>query len=150
MRNSKYAFTRPDGGVSILIVAADKAEIEAMLGLGPGIGPDGKPTYGMTDEEYEAHILEGIPKDALDVQKLPDDWEAPDKDRTFRNAWRQKAGVFSVDMAHAREITRSLISSPLTPTGEEMLANAKTPDELRSILNRGGNGVARGESLKRR
>lgn len=87
----RIAYTRPDGGVSI-VSAAPKADIERV------IGP-------MTAQEYLAHVLSrSIPSDATDVNVLPLNWTPPDG--TFRNAWRQVNGIFSVDMPTAREIWR--------------------------------------------
>ncbi len=57
----KIAFKHPDGGVSILS-AAPKPMIERVLGP-------------MSDADYEAHILKGMPSDATDIVKLPDDWK---------------------------------------------------------------------------
>ena len=57
----KFAYRRPDGGISILS-AAPKAKIEQVIGT-------------MTSAAYEAHILKGIPSDATDIVWLPDDWK---------------------------------------------------------------------------
>lgn len=57
----KFAYSRRDGGVSI-IGAAPKAMVERLLGP-------------LTNEAYEAHVRKAIPSDAVDVIKLPDDWE---------------------------------------------------------------------------
>ena len=57
----KFAYKRPDGGVCILS-AAPKGKIEQVLGT-------------MSDADYEAHILKGIPSDATDIVRLPDDWK---------------------------------------------------------------------------
>lgn len=72
----KIAYTRPDGGVSILD-AMPKESVEGILGP-------------LTDDEYRAHIKTAIPPDAADVTELPDDWVKPDKAR--RNAWRLRDG----------------------------------------------------------
>jgi len=89
----RFAYTRPDGGLSI-INAVPKERVELVIGE-------------LTDDEYRAHIIDrSIPPDATDVHELPDDWQPPDIDRTFRNAWRKSGLSFSVEMAHAREIHR--------------------------------------------
>lgn len=79
----KIAYTRPDGGVSIL-GAMPKQSIEGILGL-------------LTDEEYRAHIMTAIPPDATDVTVLPDGWVEPDK--AYRDAWRLKDGKVIIDEA---------------------------------------------------
>lgn len=78
----KLAYSRPDGGVSI-VMAAPKEALERALGK-------------MTQEQYEAHVLKrSIPVDAIEVVKLPDDWIAPD--RSTRNAWRLRDGKIVVE-----------------------------------------------------
>ena len=94
----RIAYTRPDGGVSI-VIASPKESLEKVLGP-------------LTQVEYRNHVLaRSIPADATDFKELPDDWTPPDTDRTFRNAWRHANGVFHVDMAHARNIHRDKIRS---------------------------------------
>lgn len=69
----RFAYTRPDGGVTI-VNAAPKSHLEKLFGP-------------MTDEAYEAHVLSrAIPSDAIDVTRLPDDWEEPD--RKDRDNWK--------------------------------------------------------------
>lgn len=86
---NKLIYTRPDGGVSI-VIPAPKAQLEK--GLGP-----------MTTPEYEAHVMaRSIPADAINVQPvLAGDIPT---DRHFRNAWRQNAAKVAVDMPLARVI----------------------------------------------
>lgn len=73
----KFAYTRPDGGVSI-VVAAPKHQLERVRGP-------------MSDEEYEARVREkSIPPDATDVIRLPDDWQPPP--RATREKWRIRNG----------------------------------------------------------
>ncbi len=90
----RFAFTRPDGGVSI-VNAMPKEGIEVLLGP-------------LTEDEYEAHVLErSIPADAVKVTRLPDDWTPP-SDRTFRNAWAHRGGgKIDVDMPKARGIHKA-------------------------------------------
>lgn len=69
----KYAYTQQNGVVAI-VHAVPKAELERLFGP-------------MTEEQYEAHVLErSIPNDAKDVTKLPDDWTPPD--RASRETWK--------------------------------------------------------------
>lgn len=92
----RIAYTRPDGGASI-VIAAPKKDLERVLGP-------------LSDAEYRAHVMQrSIPADATDIKELPDNWTPPDKDRTFRNAWKHSGGQFSVDMEKARDIHRERI-----------------------------------------
>jgi hypothetical protein len=80
----KIAYSRPDGGVFIFEPAPKEA-------LERALGP-------LTDEAYEAHWMErGIPKEAVDIVRLPDDWVAPD--RAQRSAWRLVNGEVVIDKA---------------------------------------------------
>lgn len=97
-----FAYTRPDGGVSI-VIAAPKERIELVLGP-------------MTTDEYREHVVNrSIPADAVDVCELQEPWTPPDADRTFRDAWRHTKGKFRVDMAMARDIWRSKLRQARTP-----------------------------------
>ena len=81
----KILFTRPDGGASIVHPAPD-ARLDTE-----------------TEDEFVARIaISDVPADALNVQIIEQS-EVP-TDRAYRNAWRQSAGVISVDMPAAREI----------------------------------------------
>lgn len=93
----KYAFTRPDGGTSI-VHAAPKEHLERLFGE-------------MTDAQYEAHVRErSIPAGAINVTKLPDDWEQPD--REFRDAWSLDKGKVDVDIGKAKKLAEKLGHSP--------------------------------------
>jgi hypothetical protein len=106
----KYAYTRPDGGVSI-VHAAPKEHIERVLGP-------------LTDEAYEAHVVErSIPADATNVTKLPDDWTPPD-DRTFRDAWKHDKGKVVVDFEKAKKVAEK--------HGD--VSKAKSVEELRAVV----------------
>jgi len=73
----KWAYTRPDGGVSV-VVAAPKEHLERARGP-------------MSDEEYEARVREkSIPADAADVIRLPEDWQPPLREK--RDKWRIENG----------------------------------------------------------
>lgn len=78
----KYAFTTSDGRLAI-VHAVSKASLEKVLGP-------------LTDEQYEAHVVErSIPSDATDVTKLPDDWTPPD--RSTRDRWKIEGGKVVVE-----------------------------------------------------
>jgi hypothetical protein len=112
----KYAFTRPDGGVTI-IHAASKKSLERVLGP-------------LTDAQYEAHVVErSIPADATNVTKLPDDWTPPD-DRTFRDAWKHDKGEVVVDLAKAKEIAAT------KGVPEQALTAAKDVAALRALVGK--------------
>ena len=106
----KYSFTMADGGVAI-VHAAPKEHLERLFGP-------------MTDAQYEAHVVErSIPKDAVDVTKLPDDWTPPD-DRTFRDAWKHDKGKITVDFEKAKKIAAK--------HGD--VAAAKSVSDLRAVM----------------
>jgi hypothetical protein len=101
----KFAFARPDGGVSI-VDAAPQEELERVVGV-PTLA-DGKLKRVLTDEQYRALVLSRmretrtLPSDAV-VVELPADWTPPD-DRGFREAWKLQAESIEVDMPKARTI----------------------------------------------
>lgn len=98
----KYAYSLPDGSVSI-VIAAPKTDLERVLGP-------------LTDEAYEKHVLErSIPAGALNLIKLPDDWQPP-SDRTYRDAWHMSDGkTITVHMERAREIHRQKLRDERAP-----------------------------------
>lgn len=86
----RFIYTQADGTVAI-VTAASKEDVEVILGP-------------MSAARYKAHVIErSIPKDAVDVRPLPDDFEM---DRYFRNAWVQDKGKVIVHMERARDIQR--------------------------------------------
>ena len=79
----RLMYTRPDGGVNI-VIPAPKADIEKVLGP-------------LTDAEYEAHVkARSLPKDATNVKSISDG-DLPD-DRTYRNAWVLDNSTDKVDL----------------------------------------------------
>ena len=72
----RIVYTRPDGGVSIVI-------------------PTG-------DIPFSAVLIKDVPDDATDITVVDDTTLI--EGREFRNAWRQSGGVISVDMPLARDI----------------------------------------------
>lgn len=68
---NKILYTRPDGGVSI-VVPAPKESLEQVLGP-------------LTVKEYSEHVYrKSIPEDAINIREI-EDTDLPD--REFRNAW---------------------------------------------------------------
>lgn len=87
----KIIYTRPDGGLSV-VVPAPKEAIEKMLGP-------------LTEEEYVAHVLErSIPADATKVRYVNEE-DIP-SDREFRNAWCDVSTepCVDIDAEKARDI----------------------------------------------
>jgi hypothetical protein len=79
----KIAYTRPDGGISI-IIPAPKANVEALLGP-------------LTDAQYEAHVREkSIPLDAIEPVYINDE-DIPST-REYRLGWTMKNGKITVDI----------------------------------------------------
>ena len=93
----RIVYTRPDGGISIVNPSPNA------------------PLATENEDEFIARILaKDVPADAVDVQIVED--TAVLSDRTFRNAWRQTAGVILVDLPAARAIH------------SERMANAQTAE----------------------
>ena len=79
----KILYTRPDGGVSI-VVPTPKKDLERVLG-------------SLTDIEYEDHVRQrSIPIDAINVRDI-DDSDLP-SDREFRNAWVDVTPESTIDL----------------------------------------------------
>lgn len=89
----KFAFMQPNG-VAAILMAAPKADIERDLGQ-------------LSDEDYRAHVMKGIPLDATNVHELPDDWKPPSTDRALRNAWVTDGKTVSIDPVKAAAITKN-------------------------------------------
>ncbi len=86
----KIIYKRPDGGVSIVRPA-----------------PKFINGFRSPEEGLAAVVAKAVPADASDVAVV----DSVPADRTFRNAWRQSAGVFSVDIGQAREIHAANIAA---------------------------------------
>ncbi len=116
----RFAYTRPDGGVSIVVVV-DKANLDRL----PVIGEFGP----LSQEHYRQFVLErSIPPDASDVSELPDNWQPPD-DRTFRDAWVYASGIVTIDMSKAREIHRNRLRAARKTVMEQLDGNYMLADE---------------------
>jgi hypothetical protein len=93
-------YTRPDGGVSI-VIPAPKESIEKVLGP-------------LTDAEYDAHVRErSIPADALNVSDILDN-DMP-QDREFRNAWEQSGITITHNLTKAKDIQLGRIRKAREP-----------------------------------
>ena len=88
----RIIYTRPDGGVSVVNPA-----------------PNARLVTETEDEFVERIRAKDVPVDASDVQIVEE--SALTNDRRFRNAWRQTAGVISVDMPAARAIHSERIAN---------------------------------------
>ena len=85
LAQNRVVYTKPTGEIAIVIPAMEfLAQFDTLA-------------EGMAAVQAQA-----VPGNATDIQ-LIDSAKVP-TDRTFRNAWRQSGGVFSVDMPQAREI----------------------------------------------
>ena len=82
---NRIVFTRPDGGVSVVVPT-----------------PEFLAKFSTLAEGMAAVQAQSVPSNSTDVQLI--DSANVLTDRTFRNAWRQSAGVIAVDMPLARDI----------------------------------------------
>lgn len=101
----RFARKTPEGVT--IIAAAPKSDLQHVLGP-------------LTDEAYRAHVLERNGFTEADVTELPDDWEPPGGDRTFRNAWTLDKGQTVVDMPKAREIWKDKMRLARAPLLAEL------------------------------
>ena len=87
----RIVYTRPDGGMSIIIPAPGSihADEDEQKWLGRIIAKD-------------------VPADATDVQVI--ETSALPSDQAFRNAWVRQSGAVVVDMAKARDIHAATIA----------------------------------------
>ena len=81
----RIVYTQPNGRVSLVNPA-----------------PEYVASFETEDEAMADLLIRDVPNDAVDAQII-DQTDVP-TNREFRNAWKQSAGVFSVDMPQAREI----------------------------------------------
>jgi hypothetical protein len=93
----KLIFTRPDGGISV-VIPNSKEKIERILGK-------------LTDEQYKAHIKSSIPKDATNIREV-DDADIP-ASREFRDAWVDVTAEPKIDICckKARDIQLTKLRS---------------------------------------
>ncbi len=95
--NKRIIYTRPDGGMSVVIPAIS-----------------GDDPAGMTEEQAVARALaRDIPPDAADVAVV--DVAAVPEDRTFRNAWERGGATVRVSMPKARAIHMGRIRAARAP-----------------------------------
>jgi hypothetical protein len=113
----RFAYTRPDGGTSI-VHALPREQIERAL-----------PAPFADDAAYVRHVLEvSIPADATDVVRLPDDHELP-KRCEYRDAWKLSGGRVVFDMPKARNIHRNRIRAARAPVLTALDAEYQVADE---------------------
>lgn len=129
----RIAFTRPDGGVSI-VNAAPFETLALALGSRVEIVTDNGNIASQTHilwsrEAYRDHVIDrSIPSDASNIVDLPDDWTPPD-DRTFRDAWVLKGKAVEVDMPKARNIHRDRLRALRKPALEALDTDYQRADE---------------------
>lgn len=81
---NKIVYTRPDGGVSI-VIPASKKDLEKSLGK------------KLSTKQYKAHVMKrSIPADATKVREI-EDKHLP-LDRSFRNAWTDEFPTETIDI----------------------------------------------------
>lgn len=117
----KIIFTRPDGGLSVVTPAQGARLATALLERdGTVFASSEKPipvgrflriwpaegytaVWAETEDEFVARIrAKDVPADAIDVQVV--DESAIPADRTFRDAWKARAGGVEVDMVKAASL----------------------------------------------
>jgi hypothetical protein len=131
----KFAMKRADGGVTI-VQAAPREVLEKVIGKRVG------DKRVLSEADYRAHVLaKSTRPDTVEIIDLPDDWHAahsPDKDRSFRNAWKWEGGKVDVDMPKARDIHMARLRTARDKKLEETdkliaaLDNGPVPAELRT------------------
>lgn len=123
----RFAFTRPDGGVSI-VTAMPKEHLELLLGK-----PGGDGLRRLSDADYHEYVLSrSIPPNATGVTELPEDWDPP-ADRTFRNAWALNGKAVTVDMTKAREIQKNRLRELRKPLMAELDTAYLLADEIGDV-----------------
>lgn len=129
----RFAFSRPDGGVSI-VNAAPFETLAIELGTYVEVVTDkgdllSSSHFLWSRDAYRAHVLAlAIPSDATSVIDLPDDWTPPD-DRTFRDAWAFDGKAVKVDMPKARNIHRDRLRAARRPKLEALDTEYQRADE---------------------
>lgn len=133
----RIAYTRPDGGVSI-VNAAPKEQLARVLRF-PVVDDEGKiiGDRGPTDAEYRAHVIErAVPKDATDVVEMAVDAVLPE--RAFRDAWVLKGRSIDHDMAKARAIHRAKIREARAPLLAQLDVEYQRADERSDTAGKAG------------
>ena len=120
----KIMYTRPDGGLSI-VVPASKEAVEKVLGP-------------MSQAAYEQHVWErSVPEDAIDPRPVKDD--AIPADREFRNAWVDVSPkpVVDIDVEKARDLKleelRIVRNAELDKLDKEFMIAFERGDDLEAI-----------------
>lgn len=119
----RFAYERPDGGVSIVTAMPKEALVE-IIGT-----PDEQGVKHISDKAFRQHVIDrSIPEDASNVIELPEDWSPP-VDRAFRNAWMLSAGKVTVDMSKARDIHRDHLRTLREPLLKALDIDYQRADE---------------------
>jgi len=92
----KIMISRTDGGVSIMTMVRDGADVAVQLEKWKGIHPG----------EYASH-------------RVAEDHEVP-ADRTFRNAWTDAGGKIAHDMPKAKELRKNQLRAERAPLLEAL------------------------------
>jgi hypothetical protein len=96
----KIVYTRPDGGLSIVVPAA-KEKLEQQLGV-------------LSEAQYEKHVYDrSVPPDAINPREIEDS-EIP-SDREFRNAWKDDSNSIGFDLDKAKDIQLERIRKAREP-----------------------------------
>ena len=112
MTMKKLIYTNKKGGVSV-VIPCPKEDIERVLGP-------------MTQEEYEAHVIErSIPK-GTKFEKLEDDSVL--EDRVFRDAWKKYGTKIQIDRDKARTIIRQERNRSLEKLDKKAITESRKPD----------------------
>ena len=120
----KIIYTRPDGGLSI-VIPLPKEKIEEFMGP-------------LTVEEYENHVLSrSIPSDAINVRHV-DDSDIP-ADREFRNAWRDvtAASSLDIDVEKVKELQLAKLRADRQVAFEALGFPTKLNPEIEALLSQG-------------
>ncbi len=89
----RFAYSRPDGGVRIVIAAPKEDLAPLLVKYGQDLAP-----LPFTDADYRAHVFERNGVTEADVVMLPDDWTPPDGPR---DSWIISGGQVVADPAKA-------------------------------------------------
>lgn len=110
----RFAYTRPDGGVSV-VNAARREDLERTIKFD-------------SNEAYENYVLQrSIPADAANVTRLTD---AATPDRCeFRNGWVLTDGKITFHMEKCREILRNKMRIVRQPLLEALDVDYQRADE---------------------
>lgn len=120
----RWAYTRPDGGVSI-VQAMAKAELEPLIGK---LNEDG--VRVLTDEDYRDFVYKrSIPANAVNIIELPEDYQLPT--REYRDAWNLVENKITVDTVKKNQIKITRIKAEAQ---RRIIALTGQPDLISSMI----------------